>query len=123
MNMRDYLQKMKAIVLQIGAGCLLALSGLSYADSNPFPDIPVDGGNFEQTIGNHLTLALKYALIGVGGLLIIICLGVLVHRLREDSREKDHGNLITTFVMLAAGITVGFILIGVGWTAFSTPIE
>lgn len=92
-------------------------------DNNPFPSIPVDNGDFEQAVGSHLETAMKYALIGVGGLLILMCIGVLIHRLREDSRERDHGNLIMTFILLAIGITIGFILIGIGWTAFSAQIQ
>ena len=102
---------------------LYAPFALARGDNNPFPSITVEGGNFEQTVGTHLEMALKYALIGVGGLLILICIGVLIHRLREDSREKDHGNLIMTFILLAIGITIGFILIGIGWTAFSAQIQ
>jgi hypothetical protein len=92
-------------------------------DSNPFPRLSgAVSGDVVHTIGSHLETMLKYALVGGGGLLILICLGVLVHRIREDNREKDHGNLIMTFVMLALGLTIGFVLIGIGWTAFSTDI-
>lgn len=90
----------------------------SAADSNPFPSLTTTG-DVIQTAGSHMEIALKYSLIGGGGLLIIICLAVIIHRLREDSREKDHGNLVMTFILLALGLTLGFILIGVGWTAFS----
>lgn len=97
----------------------------AWGDSNPFPKLSgtTNNGDVVQTIGSHMETMLKYALIGGGGLLILICLGVLVHRIREDNREKDHGNLIMTFVMLALGLTIGFVLIGMGWTAFSTEIE
>lgn len=106
------------------SGIILFLYTLAVhaADKNPFPSISVEGGDFEKTVGTHLETALKYALVGVGGLLVLICIGVLIHRLREDSREKDHGNLIMTFIMLAMGTTIGFILIGIGWTAFSAQI-
>ena len=56
-------------------------------------------------------------------MLILICIGVIIHRLREDSREKDHGNLVMMFTLLALGLTIGFVLIGIGWTAFSTTIQ
>lgn len=93
-------------------------------DSNPFPSLSGNvTGDVVQTVGSHMETMLKYMLMGGGGLLIIICLGVLVHRIREDNREKDHGNLIMTFVILALGLTIGFILIGIGWTAFSTEIQ
>lgn len=96
-----------------------SISSVALADSNdPFPSLTTTG-DVIQTAGSHMEIALKYALIGGGGLLILICLAVIVHRLREDSREKDHGNMIMTFILLALGMTLGFVLIGVGWTAFS----
>lgn len=102
----------------------LFMTGNAFADSgNPFPSISLSGGNVIKDTGTHMESALKYSLIGGGGLLILICLGVIVHRLREDSREKDHGNLIMTFILLALGLTIGFVLIGVGWTAFSAQIQ
>lgn len=108
------------------ASCLsLLISEKAFArgDSNPFPSLSGNiTGDVVQTVGSHMETMLKYMLMGGGGLLIIICLGVLVHRIREDNREKDHGNLIMTFVILALGLTIGFILIGIGWTAFSTEI-
>ena len=95
----------------------------AWGDSDPFPRLSGNAsGDVVQTIGTHMETMLKYALVGGGGLLILICLAVLVHRLREDNREKDHGNLIMTFVMLALGLTIGFVLIGIGWTAFSTEV-
>lgn len=98
---------------------ILGISKTVYADSgNPFPSLTTTG-DVIQTAGTHMQMALKYSLIGGGGLLILICLSVIVHRLREDSREKDHGNMVMTFILLALGLTLGFILIGVGWTAFS----
>lgn len=103
---------------------LLLITSNAFADSgNPFPSISLSGGNVIKDTGTHMESALKYALIGGGGLLILICLGVIIHRLREDSREKDHGNLIMTFILLALGLTIGFVLIGVGWTAFSAQIQ
>lgn len=101
----------------------LGISPLALADSaNPFPVITTTG-DVVQTAGSRMEIALKYALIGGGGLLIIICLAVIIHRLREDSREKDHGNLVMTFILLALGLTLGFALIGVGWTAFSANLQ
>jgi hypothetical protein len=96
-----------------------------FADSDdPFPSINTNNsGDIVQAAGSHLEMALKYSLIGAGGILIIISLAALVHRIREDNKEKDHGNLVTTFILLALGLTFGFILIGLGWTAFSTNIQ
>lgn len=87
-------------------------------EKNPFPSLTTNG-DVIKTAGTHMESALKFSLIGGGGLLIIICLAVIVHRLREDSKEKDHGNMVMTFILLALGLTLGFVLIGVGWTAFS----
>lgn len=103
---------------------LFCIPKLSLADSSdPFPSIDTGTGDVVTTAGTHMETALKYTLIGGGGILIIICLAVIVHRLREDNKEKDHGNLIMTFILLALGLTLGFILIGIGWTAFSTQIQ
>jgi hypothetical protein len=103
---------------------LISQTAFAWGDSDPFPRLAGNAnGDVVQTIGTHMETMLKYALVGGGGLLILICIGVLVHRIREDNREKDHGNLIMTFVMLALGLTIGFALIGIGWTAFSTEIE
>lgn len=99
--------------------CLVVMPQLVLADDNPFPSITTTSGDIVQTTGGYMETALKYALIGGGGLLIIICLAIIIHRMREDSREKDHGNLVMTFILLALGLTIGFVLIGVGWTAFS----
>ena len=109
----------------VGTGTLLLIGNKSFADSgsNPFPNIDTGGsGDVVQTAGTHMETAMKYLTIGLGGLLMLVCLGVIVHRMREDSREKDHGNLIMTYVMCALGMTLGFVLIGIGWTAFSTSI-
>jgi hypothetical protein len=108
----------------IGAATALTLSSRAYADANPFPTISGGdaGADVVQTAGGHMESAMKYLTIGLGGMLILVCLGVIVHRMREDSREKDHGNLIMTYVMCALGMTIGFVLIGIGWTAFSATI-
>lgn len=108
------------VILLLG---LFTQKAFARGDSNPFPRLSGNvSGDVVHTIGTHIETMLKYALVGGGGLLILMCLGVLVHRIREDNREKDHGNLIMTFVMLALGLTIGFVLIGIGWTAFSTEI-
>jgi nitrate reductase gamma subunit len=98
---------------------LFLLSPLVIADEDPFPTITTSSGDVVTTTGSYMETTLKYALIGGGGLLILICLAIIVHRLREDSREKDHGNLVMTFILIALGLTLGFIMIGIGWTAFS----
>jgi hypothetical protein len=108
------------------AGVFMSLlgTGTVFADDNPFPDINIGGGgDVVQATGSRMETALKYGLVGGGGLLILICLGVIIHRIRDDSREKDHGNLVMTYILLALGLTIGFILIALGWKAFSTPIQ
>ena len=104
-------------------GWLLLFCGVTFADNNPFPSIDIGTGDVINTSGTYLEKTLKFALIGGGGLLILISIAVLVHRLRDDSREKDHSNLVTTFILVAMGATFGFVLIAIGWKAFSyTPI-
>lgn len=102
---------------------LLVQPAFASSDSNPFPSISVSNGDVLQTAGSKMETALKYSLLGGGGLLLIICLGVLINRLKEDSKEKDHGNMIMTFILLALGATIGFVLIGIGWTATSAQIQ
>ena len=106
--------KHKATLL---AWSLLGVTVSARADDDPFPSLKTTG-DVITTAGTHMESALKYGLIGGGGLLIIICLAIIIHRMREDSKEKDHGNMVTTFILLALGLTLGFVLIGVGWTAF-----
>lgn len=67
--------------------------------------------------------ALRYSLLGDDGLLLIVCLGVLINRLKEDSREKDHGNMIMTFILLALGVTIGLVLTGIRWNAASAQVQ
>ena len=121
------LKKMRQIICDYYHYALASLglmvSTVAKADDDPFPSISTKGGDIVATAGSHMQAALKYALIGTGGFLILICVAIIVHRLREDSREKDHGNLLITFVLISFGITLGFILIGIGWTAFNTQIQ
>ncbi len=106
------------------AAMLMVISGLAFADgNNPFPNIDIGTGDVIQTSGTYLEKTLKYALIGAGGMLILISIAVLVQRLRDDNREKDHSNLVTTFILVALGATFGFVLIAIGWKAFSANIS
>lgn len=103
---------------------LLLINVPAFAGSeNPFPDIDVGSGDVIKVGGTFMEKTLKYALIGGGGMLILISIAVLVHRLREDNREKDHTNLVTTFILVALGVTFGFVLIAIGWKAFSADIS
>lgn len=108
-------------------GTLTAFSSgaaLADAGNNPFPDIDIGTkGDVVQATGTKMELALKYGLVGGGGLLILICLAVIIHRIRDDSRDRDHGNLVMTYILLALGLTIGFVLIALGWKAFSTQVQ
>jgi len=115
-------------ILQKGAISLSSIAPLgAYAGSSggdPFPSPPTTGGgDVVATAGGIMQEALKYGLIGGGGLLVIICVAIIVHRMREDSKERDHGNLVMTYVWCALGATFGFVLIGFGWTAASASIS
>lgn len=101
---------------------LLAISDLARAgNENPFPSVTVDGDIIKAS-GTKLQMGLKYATIGTGGILVLAGIGVILHRMREDAREKDHGNFLVTFIMVALCETVGFALIAIGWKAFNTSI-
>lgn len=119
--MKNFIDLLQHWYMQIFISLTALSPQLLLADSNdPFPAIDTGTGDVVTTAGTHMETALKYSLIGGGGILIIICLAVIIHRLREDNKEKDHGNLIMTFILLALGLTLGFILIGIGWSAFSS---
>lgn len=112
----NYLSELSLIVF------LLFVNSKVFADSDPFPTISTNG-DVTHTIGSSMETAFKYITIGTGGLLVIVCITVLIHRLREDHREREFGSLIMTFIFLAVGALVGFLLIGIGWTAFNTQIQ
>ena len=99
------------------------IPSIVFADDNPFPHIDIGDGDVVQAIGEHMQTTLKYALVGGGGILICVTIAVLIHRLRDDSKDKDHTNLVSTFILSALTVTFGFILIAVGWKAFSTDIQ
>jgi hypothetical protein len=102
---------------------LFFIPSIGFADDNPFPHIDIGDGDVVQAIGSHIQTTLKYALVGGGGILICVTIAVLIHRLRDDSKDKDHTNLVSTFILSALTVTFGFILIAVGWKAFSTDIQ
>ena len=107
----------------LATGSLILLSsGTAFADSNPVPSITTSSGDVVTTAGTNMEEAMKYLSIGLGGLLVLVCLGVIIHRMREDSKERDHGNLIMTYVLCALGMTLGFVLIAIGWKAFNATI-
>ena len=96
---------------------------MALADSaNPFPSVTIDGDVIKAS-GTKMQMGFKYATIGVGGFLVLIGIGVIIHRMREDAKEKEHGNFLLTFIMVALCETVGFGLIAIGWKAFNTTIS
>lgn len=90
---------------------------------DPFPNIDIKGGDVVQAAGSQMETGMKYALVGGGVLMIIVGIGVIVHRLREDSSSRESGNFVTTMIMCAVAITVGIILIAIAWaaTAYQAP--
>ncbi len=122
-NIRKVSSILQAKYLQCMTWLLLLINGMAFADNNPFPNIDIGSGDVVQAAGSRLETTLKYATLGVGGLLVIGSIGVLIQRLREDSQNKDHGNMVTTFIFVALGLTFGFILIAIGWKAFSAQIQ
>ena len=116
--------KEKLYLLPMTLPVVLTNKAYAAGGDNPFPSItPTNSGDVVQTAGTTMESAMKYLTIGLGGLLILICLGVIIHRMREDNRDKDHGNLIMTYVLCALGMTLGFVLIGIGWKAFGTQVQ
>lgn len=98
---------------------LLMISNVTYAASgdDPFPSIDVQGGDVVQAVGSHMETSMKYAMIGGGVIMMLVGIGVIMHRLREDSQNKDTGSFLTTLIIAGLAITVGIILIAIGWSA------
>ena len=102
---------------------LLFSSGITFADNNPFPDIDIGTGDVVEAAGKRMQVALKYTMLGIGGVLVLIGIITLVNRLKEDNRDKEHGNLLMSMIMIALCLVVGFILIAIGWKAFNQNIQ
>jgi hypothetical protein len=100
---------------------MLLMSGVLFADGSgdPFPKIDVQGGDVVKAVGQHMETSMKYAMIGGGVIMLLVGIGVIMHRLREDSANKDAGSFLTTLIIAGLAITVGIILIAIGWTAAS----
>jgi len=102
------------------------ISGSAYAfggGDNPFPKIDVQGGDIVKAVGTHMETSMKYAMIGGGVIMMLVGIGVIMHRLREDSANKDTGSFLTTLIISGLAITVGIILIAIGWSAASYQIN
>jgi len=103
---------------------MLFLSGAAFADgsTDPFPKITVSNGDVVQAVGEKMETSMKYAMIGGGVIMLLVGIGVIMHRLREDSANKESGSFLTTLIIAGLSITVGIILISIGWAAASyTP--
>ena len=84
---------------------------------SPFPKIDIGNGDVITAVGSHMEAGMKYAMIGGGVIMMLVGIGVIMHRLREDSTNKDSGNFIMTLILAGVAITVGIILITIGWAA------
>lgn len=89
---------------------------------NPFPTVDIGGGNVVAGAGKMMQSSIQYTLLAVGGFLVLIGIAVLIQRLREDSKEKEHGNMLMTIVIVALCITIGLALISIAWTAMNAHI-
>lgn len=92
-------------------------AAIARSSDNPFPSIDIEDGNVINAVGSQMERSMKYALIGGGIIMILVGIGVIIHRLREDSTNRDSGSFLTTLIISGLAITVGFILIAIGWTA------
>lgn len=122
------MKKMKKLNTKLSHWYFLFLSiflnGVSYAsDQDPFPAIDTGGKDILHATGGFMDTMLKYITIGLGGLLIVIAIGVLYSRLREDSKDREHGNMVMTMIIVAVVAVVGFVLIGIGWSAFNVNVS
>ena len=113
------LQSLKLIYYLIIGLVSLSLSHTTLAASgdDPFPKIDIQGGDIVQAVGTHMETSMKYSMIGGGIIMMLVGIGVIMHRLREDSANKDTGSFLTTLVIAGLAITVGIILIAIGWNA------
>ncbi len=98
---------------------LLFWNNFAFADSgdDPFPNIDVQGGDVVQAVGQRMEVSMKYAMIGGGIIMMLVGIGVIMHRLREDSTNKESGSFLTTLIIAGLAITIGIILIAIGWGA------
>jgi len=99
------------------------MTGTAFADADdPFPKIDIGNGDVVTAVGSHMETSMKYAMIGGGVIMMLVGIGVIMHRLREDSATKETGSFLTTLIVAGLSITVEIILIAIGWNAASyTP--
>lgn len=110
----------QGFLISVGFGCCW-FSSKVLADSNddPFPKIQIQNGDVVKTVGTSMETSMKYAMIGGGVIMMLVGIGVIMHRLREDSNNKETGSFLTTLIISGLAITVGIILIAIGWGAAS----
>ena len=104
--------------------CLITLGTLflsknifASSGDNPFPKIDINDGDVVSAVGTHMEASMKYAMVGGGIIMLLVGIGVIMHRLREDSATKETGSFLTTLIIAGLAITVGIILIAIGWSA------
>lgn len=117
--MKKCISKIKDKVFYLITLSLLFLGENVFASSgdNPFPKIDVSDGDVVSAVGTHMEASMKYAMVGGGIIMLLVGIGVIMHRLREDSATKETGSFLTTLIIAGLAITVGIILIAIGWSA------
>ena len=119
---KNGLSKIKDKYYSSMALLMLFLTGSAFAagsGDDPFPSIQVTDGDVVKAVGTHMETSMKYSMIGGGIIMLLVGIGVIMHRLREDSANKDTGSFLTTLIVSGLAITVGIILIAIGWGAAS----
>ena len=114
------LQSLRLIYYSIVGLISLSLTHIALAAApgdDPFPKIDIQVCAVVQAVGTHMETSMKYSMIGGGIIMMLVGIGVIMHRLREDSANKDTGSFLTTLVIAGLAITVGIILIAIGWNA------
>ncbi len=86
---------------------------------DPFPKVDVGNGDVVKVVGTHMETSMKYAMIGGGIIMMLVGIGVIMHRLREDSTTKETGSFLTTLIIAGFSITISIVLIAIGWGAAS----
>lgn len=124
---KNILSKIKDKYYTCMAMLMLFMTGAAFAapsaaSDDPFPSITVKDGNVVNAVGSNMETSMKYAMIGGGIIMMLVGIGVIMHRLREDSANKDTGSFLTTLIISGLAITVGIILIAIGWGAASYNI-
>jgi len=118
---KKILSKIKYKYYTCMAMLMLLMTGSAFAANgdDPFPSIQVQDGDVVKAVGTHMETSMKYSMIGGGIIMMLVGIGVIMHRLREDSANKDTGSFLTTLIISGLAITVGIILIAIGWGAAS----